>query len=103
MADLFLGTGRRKRAVARVRLELGQGVITINRKPLDEYFTRDSLKQIVRQPLEATNEPLALRHQRQDSRAAGSPAKPARCVTASPARCSTWTSRCASRSAAADC
>ena len=55
MADLFLGTGRRKRAVARVRLELGQGVITINRKSLDEYFTRDSLKQIVRQPLEATN------------------------------------------------
>ena len=55
MADLFLGTGRRKRAVARVRLELGQGVITINRKSIDEYFTRDSLKQIVRQPLEATN------------------------------------------------
>jgi small subunit ribosomal protein S9 len=48
------GTGRRKRAVARVTLSLGQGVITINRKPVDEYFPRPQLVQIVRQPLEAT-------------------------------------------------
>ena len=53
-ADQFVGTGRRKRAVARVKLELGQGVVTINRKPIDEYFPRPSLQQIVRQPLEAT-------------------------------------------------
>ncbi len=52
--DLFAGTGRRKRAVARVRVTLGQGVITINKKPIDEYFPRPSLQQIVRQPLEAT-------------------------------------------------
>jgi small subunit ribosomal protein S9 len=52
--DFFQGTGRRKRSVARVKLSLGGGVITINKKPLDEYFTRDSLKQIVRQPLDAT-------------------------------------------------
>jgi small subunit ribosomal protein S9 len=52
--DQFGGTGRRKRAVARVMIVLGQGVITINRKPLDEYFTRESLMQIVRQPLEVT-------------------------------------------------
>ena len=52
--DLFLGTGRRKRSVARVRLALGSGQITINKKALDDYFTRDSLKQIVRQPLEVT-------------------------------------------------
>ncbi|MBV9270263.1 MAG: 30S ribosomal protein S9 [Candidatus Eremiobacteraeota bacterium] len=52
--DLFQGTGRRKRSVARVRISLGQGVITINKKPLDEYFPRPTLQQIVRQPLEAT-------------------------------------------------
>ena len=50
----FGGTGRRKRAVARVALTLGQGVITINQKPYDEYFTRDSLLAIVRQPLDVT-------------------------------------------------
>ncbi|MGC1381739.1 MAG: 30S ribosomal protein S9 [Candidatus Baltobacteraceae bacterium] len=47
-------TGRRKRAVARVKLSLGQGVITVNNKPVDEYFPRPQLLQIVRQPLEAT-------------------------------------------------
>lgn len=52
--EQFGGTGRRKRAVARVQLSLGQGVITINRKPVDEYFPRPSLLQIVRQALEVT-------------------------------------------------
>jgi small subunit ribosomal protein S9 len=52
--DNFAGTGRRKRAVARVRMVPGQGVITINKKPADEYFGRPTLMQIVRQPLEAT-------------------------------------------------
>ena len=52
--DLFAGTGRRKRAVARVRLTLGQGVITVNQKTPDEYFGRDSLVQIARQALEVT-------------------------------------------------
>jgi small subunit ribosomal protein S9 len=47
-------TGRRKRAVARVKLTLGQGVITVNGKMLDDYFPRPQLLQIVRQPLEAT-------------------------------------------------
>jgi small subunit ribosomal protein S9 len=50
--DIFLGTGRRKRSVARVKLALGSGQITVNKKTIDDYFTRDSLKQIVRQPLE---------------------------------------------------
>jgi small subunit ribosomal protein S9 len=50
----FQGTGRRKRSIARVRISLGQGVITINKKPIDEYFPRPTLQQIVRQPLEAT-------------------------------------------------
>jgi small subunit ribosomal protein S9 len=53
-ADEFGGTGRRKRAVARVKIQLGQGVITVNRRPLDEYFPRPSLQQIARQALEVT-------------------------------------------------
>ena len=54
MSDVIQATGRRKRAIARVRLTLGQGVITINKKPIDDYFPRPQLRQIVRQPLEAT-------------------------------------------------
>jgi small subunit ribosomal protein S9 len=50
----FLGTGRRKRAVARVKLALGSGQITVNKKALEDYFPREILRQIVRQPLEAT-------------------------------------------------
>ncbi len=53
-SNSFQGTGRRKRSVARVKLTLGQGVITVNKKTLDDYFPRPSLRQIVRQPLEAT-------------------------------------------------
>jgi small subunit ribosomal protein S9 len=52
--EVVQSTGRRKRAVARVKLMLGQGVITVNGKPVDEYFPRPQLLQIVRQPLEAT-------------------------------------------------
>jgi small subunit ribosomal protein S9 len=47
-------TGRRKRALARVKLTLGQGVITVNKKPIEEYFPRPQLQQIARQPFEAT-------------------------------------------------
>ena len=50
----YYGTGRRKDAVARVRLVPGTGKITINEKDIDEYFGLDTLKLIVRQPLEAT-------------------------------------------------
>ncbi len=53
-SDSYQGTGRRKRSVARVTLGLGQGVITVNKKTLDDYFGRESLKQIVRQPLDVT-------------------------------------------------
>ena len=50
-----LGTGRRKKAIARVRLlPEGSGNITINKKSLDEYFGLDTLKFIVNQPLELT-------------------------------------------------
>ncbi len=53
-AEAVQSTGRRKRAVARVKLTLGQGAITVNGKSLEEYFPRPQLHQIVRQPLEAT-------------------------------------------------
>jgi small subunit ribosomal protein S9 len=50
----YYGTGRRKDAVARVRLVPGTGKITINDKDIDDYFGLDTLKLIVRQPLAAT-------------------------------------------------
>lgn len=50
----FYGTGRRKNAVACVRIYPGKGQITINDKSLDEYFGMETLKLIVRQPLVAT-------------------------------------------------
>ena len=50
----FYGTGRRKSSVARVRLLPGTGVITINGRDIDDYFGLDTLKLIVRQPLELT-------------------------------------------------
>ena len=50
----FYGTGRRKNAVACLRLLPGTGKITINDKDMDDYFGLDTLKLIVRQPLVAT-------------------------------------------------
>jgi small subunit ribosomal protein S9 len=50
----FWGTGRRKKAVARVRLVAGKGAIIVNKRELDTYFGLDTLKNIVRQPLELT-------------------------------------------------
>ena len=50
-----LGTGRRKSAIARVRIIAGKGKITINKKDIEEYFGLATLKQIVRQPLSLTN------------------------------------------------
>jgi small subunit ribosomal protein S9 len=47
------GTGRRKTATARVYLRAGQGTITVNERPLDEFFGRETGRMIVRQPLEA--------------------------------------------------
>ncbi len=48
------GTGRRKSSVARVFLRKGTGVITVNERPLDEFFGRETARMIVRQPLELT-------------------------------------------------
>ena len=52
---MFYGTGRRKNAIARVRLVEGTGNITVNGVNLDEYFGIETLKVIVRQPLVATD------------------------------------------------
>ena len=49
------GTGRRKQSVARVRLRPGSGKVIINRRDLDVYFGRETLKMILRQPFEVTN------------------------------------------------
>ena len=49
------GTGRRKAAVARVFMANGKGNIVVNGKPVDEYFSRETGRMIVRQPLELTN------------------------------------------------
>ena len=49
------GTGRRKSSVARVFIKLGKGNFTVNGKPLDEYFARETGRMIVRQPLSLTN------------------------------------------------
>ena len=48
------GTGRRKSSVARVFLRKGTGTITVNERPLDEFFGRETARMIVRQPLELT-------------------------------------------------
>ena len=51
----YLGTGRRKSSVARVRLVPGTGVIKINKRDLEEYFGYETLKMIVRAPLALTD------------------------------------------------
>ena len=50
----YYGTGRRKSSVARVYLVPGNGKITINKRDIDEYFGLETLKLIVKQPLELT-------------------------------------------------
>ena len=48
------GTGRRKTAVARVFIRPGKGEITVNGRPVDEFFSRETGRMVVRQPLELT-------------------------------------------------
>ena len=52
---VFLGTGRRKSSIARVRLVEGKGNITVNGKDINEYFGEETLRVIVKQPLTVTN------------------------------------------------
>ena len=51
---IFVATGRRKTAVARVRLSPGEGKVTVNHRPLDGFFGRLTSRMIVHQPLELT-------------------------------------------------
>jgi small subunit ribosomal protein S9 len=51
----YYGTGRRKSAVARVFLRPGKGNIVVNGKPVEEFFSRETGRMIVRQPLELAN------------------------------------------------
>jgi len=52
--NVIWATGRRKKSIARVRLMAGNGEIQVNKKPLDEYFDRPTLRLIVRQPIKDT-------------------------------------------------
>jgi small subunit ribosomal protein S9 len=51
MIEQYYGTGRRKSSTARVFLRQGDGKITVNARPLDEYFGRETSRMVVRQPL----------------------------------------------------
>jgi small subunit ribosomal protein S9 len=51
-ATQYYGTGRRKSSTARVFVRTGSGNITVNKRPLDEYFGRETARMVVRQPLE---------------------------------------------------
>ncbi|MBU6468912.1 MAG: 30S ribosomal protein S9 [Betaproteobacteria bacterium] len=55
IGQYYYGTGRRKSAVARVFLKNGSGKFIVNGKPLDVYFSRETGRMVVRQPLELTN------------------------------------------------
>ena len=50
----YYGTGRRKTAIARVFLRNGSGKFIVNDKPVDEFFSRETGRMVVRQPLELT-------------------------------------------------
>jgi len=52
--EVHYGTGRRKTSTARVFIKKGKGNIIVNKKPIDEFFDRDTARMIVRQPLEHT-------------------------------------------------
>ncbi|MCL2021575.1 MAG: 30S ribosomal protein S9 [Betaproteobacteria bacterium] len=52
----YYGTGRRKSAVARVFMKRGKGEIIVNGKPVDEFFSRETGRMIVRQPLQLVNQ-----------------------------------------------
>ncbi len=53
--QVYHAVGKRKTAVARVWLRPGQGLITVNRKPVEEYFTREADRLLIKQPLELTD------------------------------------------------
>lgn len=52
-SSAYYSTGRRKSSTARVYITRGEGKINVNRRPLDEYFGRETARMVVRQPLDA--------------------------------------------------
>lgn len=52
--EQYLGTGRRKKSIARVRIMPGSGNITINKRDIEEYFGYETLKMLVRSPFEVS-------------------------------------------------
>jgi small subunit ribosomal protein S9 len=54
-SETYYGTGRRKSSTARVYLRPGTGEITVNSRPLDDFFGRKTARMIVRQPLEVAD------------------------------------------------
>jgi small subunit ribosomal protein S9 len=59
IGEYAYGTGRRKSAVARVFIKRGTGKIVVNDRPVDEFFTRETGRMIVRQPLRLVNSETA--------------------------------------------
>ena len=55
IGNYYYGTGRRKTSVARVFIKQGSGAFVVNDKPVDEFFSRDTGRMVVRQPLVLTN------------------------------------------------
>jgi small subunit ribosomal protein S9 len=54
VAEKFYGTGRRKKSIARVYVTAGTGKVTINKKDIDDYFTMETLKVMIRSPFTVT-------------------------------------------------
>ena len=54
MDKRYYATGKRKRAIARVWMKEGNGLLTVNERNFDDYFTREVLRKIIEQPLEVT-------------------------------------------------
>jgi small subunit ribosomal protein S9 len=53
--DFYYATGKRKNSIARVRMKEGEGTILVNKRPLDEYFPRETLRMIISQPFKLTD------------------------------------------------
>ena len=53
--DKYWGTGKRKSAIARVRLAAGNGEVVVNERTLDQYFVRETSRMVVQQPFEVTS------------------------------------------------
>jgi len=94
----FLGTGRRKTSIARVRLIAGTGKRTVNGRDLDQYFSRLALSRIAIQPLVSSNN-LDKYDIVANVRGGARPARRAPSRWGWPARSCTWTPRCGACSA----